>query len=142
MALLELFRSTGRPSAKNRDVWAATTQVLREMIPACPACDSALDGHAYSQVAEAGNEQDIRHLLDALERKDWRELVGIHSFEGMKNAVIVTAIRCPKGTGSVLPYADYVELYFPSERGTSVVLSDEEWRNLADLLPTLDWHTF
>jgi hypothetical protein len=141
MRLLESLRRAVQPSAENRDAWAATTQKLREMIPACPACKSTLDGHAHSTLAEAGNKHDIDRLFEALRSKDWRDLVSIHSFEGAKNAVIATAIQCPKGPGSVLPYVDYVELFSLPDRGIASVLDDEEWRKLCNAV-RLEWHVF
>ena len=111
------------------------------MIPACPACNSTLDGHAHCLLAEAGSQQDIQRIFEAIKSKDWSGLAAIHSFEGAKNAVIATAIRCPKGAGSVLPYVDYVELYSTPERGIPVVLDDKQWQDLCDTTP-LDWHAF
>jgi len=67
----------------------------------------------------------------------------IHSFDVAKNAVIATAIRCPKRSGSVLPYVDYAELYGDSEMGTAVVLTKEEWQHLNESAPApLCWHDF
>jgi hypothetical protein len=113
------------------------------MISASPSCNAALDGHAYSQVAEAGNECDMRRLFEAIELRDWTGLACIHSFDAAKNAVIATAIRCPKRSGSVLPYVDYAELYGDSEMGTAVVLTKEEWQHLNESAPApLCWHDF
>jgi len=112
------------------------------MIPECPACGLALDGHAHCTLAEAGNKHDVEQLFKAIERRDWNTLVSIQSFEGSKNAVIATAIRCPRAAGSVQPYVDYVELYSAPERCEHVVLNDEEWRDLNDALATLSWYSF
>ena len=81
-------------------------------------------------------------LFVFLAARDWRKLYAIHSFQGLKNAIIAIALQCTEGAGSTLAYIDYFDLYLAPERWEFRVLSNNEWLEMNQALQGLKWHSF
>jgi hypothetical protein len=112
------------------------------MLGVCHACGRALSEHHYQNLAEAGNESDMLALLTAEANRDWKRIATISSFEGDKNAIILTAIRCPTKVGAIAVFLDPVELWDNARLIQTSVLSSEDWSSIHAIFSKTDWKPF
>jgi len=125
-----------------RSPYAAATLFKRNMLRVCPACKLSLESHAWATLAEAGNKEDMTRLLELFRAREWANLRAIHSFEGTKNAIIASAIKCPTGRGYTFWYVDPVEIYANHEFGEDCAHDPDQWKAFLEATMELEWHPF
>lgn len=88
---------------------------MRRAIPVCPACQQALDGHFYQQIASIafveGREGVFPAMLEAVRSHQWEKLKSFQEWEGVLNDAVVYIFRCPNGRYSLFVIFDPFELY-------------------------------
>jgi hypothetical protein len=65
----------------------------------CPLCHKSLEGHFIQELAsiiyEASNMPSVESLEIAILQARWEEAILIKQFEGLKDAIVYSVIRCP-----------------------------------------------
>lgn len=87
---------------------------LRRMLQdRCPACQEALDHHAYAligrTVASPDNTQRLNEFFDSLKRYDWQKLKQFREFDGGFNTAEAYALKCVSGSIVLLGVRDPVD---------------------------------
>ena len=80
---------------------------LRKLLQSCPICQSGFADHQYSQFAMTINAEENAEsyyaFLKAADNREWQELCSFQEFQGDRDAIIATALRCPgKGLAFIL----------------------------------------
>ena len=116
---------------------------LRDFYGKCPACQNTLEGHHLQELASAvmepSNESTVMQLEAAISEHRWRDAWAIHEFEGLKDALVYSLIKCPH-TQSLLLYRklSYAELYLNDTLTPMPELSHADQELLATVV-TGEW---
>jgi hypothetical protein len=89
---------------------------LRRMLgDCCPACQRALNKHAYAligrTVASRDNTQRLNEFFDGLKSHDWQKVKEFREFDGGFNTAEAYALKCISGSMVLLGVRDPVELF-------------------------------
>ncbi len=72
---------------------------LRDLLGTCPICHSDFTYHWYAQFAMTINDRDhyerVSDFIKAAEEHRWEALLTFSEFQGDRDTIIATALRCP-----------------------------------------------
>ena len=139
--LKSLFRKPRRPPTEE-EMYAATTESLRRILPSCPTCLRSLSGHHYAEYAIAAGKDDMLELLAASHEYRWNDLRKIQTFNGLQDALDAFAIRCTERSGTLINTHDPYELYERKSIFRRYPLDSDEWLRLLEAAPDLKWQPF
>jgi len=120
---------------------------LRELLGNCPICHADFTGHRYAQFAMTINADDqferVSGFLKAADERRWEELCAFQEFQGDRDTIIATALRCAGRRMALIlehdPYSlddshciiscETLELEIGQQLG--MIIADDKWHSLA-----------
>ena len=106
--LANLIRSSWRAWRRGR-----FNRALAKIYGPCPSCRRLILGHRVALLGTACpslTETKEKDLREAVETGDWAAAMEIDEFDGLEDAVIVEAVRCPeKGRWAIFEFHSFFE---------------------------------
>lgn len=131
----------------NIDEHKSNSELLRRELKTCPVCgEEFAASHRFAKIASvivgASAMPDLTQLGDAIRERQWDRLVSMTEWDGDRDNMVVYAIACPHGSGTLVEIYDPEEFYESPHLYRAESLSSQCLAELSAHVPSDRWGAF